>query len=323
MPDYRADLAHKYFNFGYLQRLNGQRTEAEASYRRSLGIYEQLDLEYPGIGLYLVGLGRGHLHLGILLDEAHNRAEAARNWKLARDYFNAAITAGYTTIEVFFGLGDALAMLGQWQEAAKQFARALEVSGPTWKTFYQLAVTQLAAGDMVGYQTTCADFLNHFGTSDGLAERAAIAMACMAGERALPDMQATLAIGERLAAADLRNPVFQTLYGSLQYRAGRPQEAIATLTKALPMHGFAELAAPRRLDQIRISRLTAETILTLAYRDIGDRDAQAKQLESLSKLVAKLDATVPQHSEGIAKWALPLALHLAHRQLAQLEAQTP
>ncbi|HZZ79979.1 MAG TPA: protein kinase [Gemmataceae bacterium] len=322
VPDYRADLGHKYFNLAYLQRLNGQRAAAEASYRHSLEIYEELDREHPGVGLYLVGVGRAHLHLGNLLDEAGDKEEATRNWKLARDYYGAAITAGYTTVEVFYGLGDALAMLGQWQEAVKPFARALEVSGPTWKTLYQLAMVQLAAGDTVGYQTTCADFLNRFGTSDGLPERAAIAMACMAGERALPDLQGALAIAQGLAASDQRNPVFQTLYGSLQYRAGQPAEAIATLSKALPIHGFAELAAPRRLDQIRISRLTAETMLTLAYRDVGDRDAQAKQLESLTKLVAKLDTTTPQHSEGIAKWALPLALHLAHRQLAQLETKT-
>ncbi|HEY1598689.1 MAG TPA: protein kinase [Pirellulales bacterium] len=323
VPDYRTDLAHKYFNFGYLQRLNDQRAEAETSYRHSLEIYEQLDREHPGIGLHLVGLGTGHLHLGILLVEAHDSDEATRNWKLARDYFSAAVTAGYVTVDVFSGWGDSLAMLGQWQEATQPFARAVAVSGYSWKTLYQLAMLQLAAGDMVGYRTTCADFFNRFGTSEGLAEQAGIAMACMAGERALPDMQSALAIGKRVAAIDPRNPVFQTLYGSLQYRAGQPNEAIATLSKALPMHAFAELAAPRRLDQIRISRLTAETILTLAYGDIGDQEAQAKQLESLSKLVAKLDVTIPQHSEGIAKWALPLAIHLTHRQLAQLDMKTP
>jgi eukaryotic-like serine/threonine-protein kinase len=323
VPDYRADLANRYFNFGYLQRLNDQRADAEASYRHSLEIYEQLDREQPGIGLNLVGLGTGHLHLGILLAEARETDDATRNWKLARDYFSAAVTAGYATIEVFSGLGDSLAMLGQWHEAAKPFARAVDVGGHSWKTLYQLAMLQLAAGDMVGYRTTCADFLNRFGTSEGLAEQAGMAMACMAGERALPDMRGALEIGHRVAAIDPRNPVFQTLYGSLQYRAGQPNEAIATLSKALPAHAFAELAAPRRLDQIRISRLTAETILTLAYRDIGDREAQAKQFESLSKLVAKLDATIPQHSEGIAKWALPLAMHLTRRQLAQFESKAP
>jgi hypothetical protein len=39
--------------------------------------------------------------------------------------------------------------------------------------------------------------------------------------------------------------------------------------------------------------------------------------------VTKLDTTIPQHSEGIAKWALPLAMHLTHRQLAQIETAGP
>ena len=116
--------------------------------------------------------------------------------------------------------------------------------------------------------------------------------------------------------------MLQTIVGAVEFRAGYTAQAIATLKKILSLHALAELAAPKRLDPIRVSRLTDETILALAYREQGDQEALAKQLHSLRKLAERLEFTTPQYSEGICRWALPCAIHLTKRELARLEALT-
>jgi serine/threonine protein kinase len=320
VSDYRAALAHKYFNFGYVQRLMGRPADAERSYRRAIEIYEQLSQENPAVGDYLQGRGTAFLHLGILHSETEQLDEAERNWYDASHAFRTAVERGYATVDVYSGWGDALALLGKWQDAAEIFAHTISLSDHAWKPLYQLALLQLVTGDEAGYRATCADFIKRHGSKADLTVAAGITMACMAGRDSVDDMTTLLEIAQRVAAIDPRNPVFQTLFGAVQYRAGQTNEAIATLKKALPIHAFAELAAPKKLDQIRISRLTGETILTLAYRDVNDRAAYAAQRESLSRLVEKLESHAPQHSEGIGKWALPCAIQLTKQQLARLDA---
>ncbi len=320
VSDYRAALAHKKFNFAYVQRLQGRIAEADASYRSVIGMYEQLIRENPTVPDYAQGLGNAYLHLGILHNEMGERAESESNWQQAVAAFGAALELGYDTVDVYSGLGDAHAMLGRWGTAADIFRKAVEASDHSWKTLYQLALLQLVSGDEAGYRATCADFIARHGANTDMAVSAGLTMACMAGARSLDDMTGALTVAKRVAAADQRNPVFQTLYGAVQYRAGQNENAIATLTKALPMHALAEIAAPKRLDQIRISRLTGTTILTLAYRDTNNREAYEQRLQALRALVEKLAGTTAQHSEGIGKWALPCAIELAKQQLAQLDA---
>ena len=58
----------------------------------------------------------------------------------------------------------------------------------------------------------------------------------------------------------------------------------------------------------------------MAYQKVADQDALTKQIVSLRRLIEKLDATTPQYSEGLGRWALPLTIHCAKRDLARLEA---
>jgi len=223
-------------------------------------------------------------------------------------------------VDVYSGLGDALAVLGKWKEAADAFVKATEASDRDWKPLYQAALLQWGAGDESAYRASCGELLSRHGHLTGVAEAVAIAMACMAGPDAVEDPAAVLAIIQRVAATNPRNPVFQTLVGAVQFRAGQPHEAIATLKKSVPMHSLAALAAPKQIDQLRVSQLMGEAILAMAYQKVADHDGLAKQIASLRQLLEKLDATTPQYSEGLGRWALPLTIHCAKRDLARLEA---
>jgi serine/threonine protein kinase/tetratricopeptide (TPR) repeat protein len=318
--EYRASAANAHNQIGLVHRLLGRNTDSEASYHRSLEMYEKLAREYPGVAHYRVGIGTVYFNLGILQSVAGQKDAAAQSWAAAAKTYAATADLGHATPEVFSGLGDALAMLGQWKEAADAFGRTVDLTDHAWKPAFQLAVLQWAAGDVAGYRASCADLVSRHGDKTGVAEGVAIAMACMAGERAVDNLDDVLAIVQRTAATNPHNPVFQTLVGAAQFRAGQTQEAIRTLQKSLPMHASAALAAPRQLDLIHISRLTGESILTQAYHEARDEQALAKQLDVLRGLVEQLASTTPQYSEGLGQWALPLTILSAKRDLARLDA---
>jgi tetratricopeptide (TPR) repeat protein len=316
---YRSSVAHAHYNLGYVQRLMGRPGDAEAAYRRSLEVYGALAREYPTVGEYSTGVGMVHFNLGILQSVLGQKDKAAESWSVAAAAYASTADNGHKTVENYTGLGDALAMLGKWKEAAEAFGKAAEGSDRHWKPLYQAALLEWGAGDEQAYRAACGELVNRHGHLTGTAEAVAIAMACMAGPAACGDMETVLGVIQRAAEANPRNPVLLTLVGAVQYRAGRTSEATATLKKSVPMHSFASLAAPKQLDHLHISRLTGETILALAYQDTGDQAARDKQVESLRRLVEKLEAATPQYSEGLGRWALPLTIHCARRNLAQLE----
>ena len=320
VTDYRASVAHAHYNLGFMRRLRGRPTDGEASYRRSLELYEELMRQYPGAGEYRSSAGMVYYNLGVLQTLAGQKEAAAQSWAAAATTYAATADLGYTTVDVFTGLGDALAVLGKWKQAADAFARASAAGDYVWKPLYQAALLQWGAGDEGAYRASCAELLRRHGHLTGVSEAVAIAMACMAGSEAVADMTAVLTIIQRAAATNPKNPVLQTLVGAVQFRAGQPHEAIATLKKSVPMHSWAAMAAPKQLDQLRVSQLTGEVILAMAYQKVGDQDALTKQLVSLRRLIEKLDAMTPQYSEGLGRWALPLTIHCAKRDLARLEA---
>jgi hypothetical protein len=121
------------------------------------------------------------------------------------------------------------------------------------------------------------------------------------GECAVEDPGNVVAIAQRAAEPDPRNPAYQTLVGATQYRSGRIPEAIGSLEKSPPLHALAEFVAPKRLDPIRSSRPTGETILAVAYRDQGNSEASAKQVRLLRSLIDKMASTPPQYSEGTGR----------------------
>jgi tetratricopeptide (TPR) repeat protein len=212
-------------------------------------------------------------------------------------------------------------LLGQWQQAADAFAKATVTANYAWRPQFQWALLQLAAGDEAGYAATCSDLLARHGDHPSTATAVGIALACIAGDRAVEDMNQVVQIVQRLADSNPLNPAFQSWLGAAQFRAGRTQEAIERLRKSVPRHPVAALAAPGQIDQIRVSWLTSETILALAYHQANDEPALAKQLDVVRKLVQKLEATNPHYSQDFGEWALPLASLLAKRNLTRLEAR--
>ena len=259
--EYRRELANAYNNLGAVQRMAKRFAEGQGSLESSIRLYQELSEQHPGVGEYRTVLGMAYYNLGVLHAVAGCADQSADAWVKANETYAAAVAMGYATLESLTGLGDTHGVLGHWPEAAAAFTRAAEISDDAWKPLYQAVLLQLAVDDEGAYRNSCERLLARYGDDSNVAIGVAVAMACMAGDRATSDMNRVLNIMRCAAESNPKNPVFQTLVGSLEYRAGNPQVAIAMLKKTLPMHTLAAYAAPRQLDQIRISRIMGETVL--------------------------------------------------------------
>jgi hypothetical protein len=160
---------------------------------------------------------------------------------------------------------------------------------------------QLAAGDEAGYSATCADLLARHGDHPSAATATGIALACIAGDRAVEDMNKVVQIVQRLADSDPLNPAFQSWLGAAQFRAGQTEEAIERLRKSVPLHSVAALAAPGQIDRIRVSWLTSETIRLAYHRrttsswPTARRGTQAGQARAQILITARISASGDFH----------------------------
>ena len=247
-------------------------------------------------------------------------AYAKGDWAAAATNFSRTVPFSASNVVSLQQWGDALAMLGEWQEAAEVHGQAVEVSNRSFGAFWQCALLQLAAGDEAGYRAKCAELIQRFGDTDDANTALWIVLTCAATENSVDDINKIVSLANRAAEkADPRNPAFKTVLGAVQYRAGQNKEAIETLKKAIPLHVLAAFAAPRQLDAIQVSRLTGETILALAYHREGDKEAFDKQLAIVRAFIAQLKKSPPKPGTSIGPWAVLFAILMAERELTRIE----
>jgi tetratricopeptide (TPR) repeat protein len=160
----------------------------------------------------------------------HGRGRASAGqgrWAEALAAYSQAIAAGASHPAVWLDRGTAYAMLAQYDDAAKDFARAVDARPGDSYLWYQHAIAKLVAGDRDAYRGVCTDMLKRFGQSrnPGVAQR--ILYACLPAPDALPDMAVLLPLAE-LAATRKDNA---RLLGAALVRAGKYQAAIEPLKK--------------------------------------------------------------------------------------------
>jgi serine/threonine protein kinase len=316
--EYVVGIARACYYLGNLRRMTGRWSDAQASFDRSLEIFDDLVRKSPSVASYRIGAARARFNSGILQSVTSRRELAVENWTKAAAHYSTAIELGFTTGQTFSELGDSLAMLGKWREAADAFEKALSLSRDDGNLQFQLALLQVAANELDRYRATCATLVRQHGDKARGSQAALMVAVCIAGEHASDDSATVLAISKRAAEADPRNPILQTLVGAAQYRACQLPAAIATLERSLPLHTLAEHAAPKQRDQIRATRLAGETILAMAYRSQRDTDQLAKQVQRLHSLIVEMASTPPQYSEGIGRWTIFAVVEIAKRELSRL-----
>src|SRR5262249_18061826 len=150
-------------------------------------------------------------------------------WSAASSAFNEALALGYCADQVYKGLGDAFAMLGNWQQAADAYRHVADASGRAPTQLFQWATLQLAAGDDAGYRAACRELVARHAASAAGTQVFFIVMVCVAAGDAVDDMSQVVCLAEKLVASDPRDPVLHALLASAQFRAGNVSSAIAGL----------------------------------------------------------------------------------------------
>ncbi len=322
ITEYQDSLAGACNRRGALQFFTGQMADAEASYQRAIAIGEKLVRENPSVTGYQNGLASGYHHLAQQYQfmgrpgdgESYNQKAIEMCEKLMQE------NPSDQSFKYVLGLaletrGDMLALSRQWRESADVYVRVVAMHVRSSHEPVCLALLQLAAGDEAGYRATCEKLLAQYGADAKEMEAYEIAFACVVGEHAVEDANSVVAVAKRAVAS---NPAFRTILGAAQFRAGRTNEAVATLKAAMPLHAVAVVAAPAMADVVYTSQLLGECFLAHGYRELKDQKAMQTQIEKVRALIKKLETSPRQKIQSMPPWAVGWGIELANRELARL-----
>jgi tetratricopeptide (TPR) repeat protein len=223
--------------------------------------------------------------------------------------------------------GELRGRLGQWQQAADDFARALELDAQEHWNWYTGAVLRWQVGDGAGYRRQCREMLRRFGeTSDPhTAER--IAKTCTL----TPDGPAADPRTRQLAERATAGPLAERGYwwsalarGMVEYRTGHYQAAIDWLVKGREMVGKEldqEGDGPNRENSL-YCRTLIELFLALAH---AQRREAGPAREALGRATKVMDRQLPPEGGDLGLgWQDWLQCRMIRREVeALLRGPTP
>jgi serine/threonine protein kinase/WD40 repeat protein len=235
----------------------GDRARAEAAYKQAaarrggaalLDWYRQRAAtlrwleDWQGVLWYqdrLAAAGAADWRLYAARAETHGKLghAAEREADLAR-----AVEAG-AGAAFLASVADGAAAQGRWQRAAELFGRAAAQGPVSLGLSLRLGQAQLAGGDTVGYQRTCAGLLRELGPALGKLPPEVVnnvAWAVALGPGGAPDYGPLVQGLERIAAREgqgKQRHVYLNTLGAVLYRAGRHREALARLEEGVAANG--------------------------------------------------------------------------------------
>jgi tetratricopeptide (TPR) repeat protein len=185
---------------------------------------------------------------------------------------------------ISFGLGGVHARVGQWGPAAAAFARGLEIDKDpnNLRAWYVGLPLLLAARDEAGYRRLCRQMLERFGQSKDLITAEWTAKTCALIPDAVADFKPVEQLADRLVTGTEKHPsyrFFVLVKALVEYRAGRPAEAVRWAERYAPSAGgnefdafvFATLSMARHrqgnADKARAALASAKAILTRRMPD--------------------------------------------------------
>lgn len=131
--------------------------------------------------------------------------------------------------------GETHAAAGKWEEAAAAYSAAFTAGDRSPRNWSRHALLLLATGRAEEYRKACNEMLAHFGGPLPPTVEDTVAWACVIGPDATADPARVARLAEIAVAGPRDHPALNTL-GAALYRAGRFEEALATLQRALAAH---------------------------------------------------------------------------------------
>jgi serine/threonine-protein kinase len=125
----------------------------------------------------------------------------------------------------------AYATLGQWANAAADYPRLLELDPNDHWRWYRAAALYLQIGDTEAYDRACWQMLERFGNTDHPAVAEQTAKTCLLAPGAVGDFDRVLKLADLAVKKNPSDRWILLTRGLVEYRAGRPADALAWLER--------------------------------------------------------------------------------------------
>jgi WD40 repeat protein/Flp pilus assembly protein TadD len=162
--------------------------------------------------------------------------EAAWKWSAALTHLGFLVDSRPADPGLRARRGWALAELGQYREAAADYARAIEAGDASTATLLRCAILFLAVGDADRHRELCAVLRQQVSEEDHPRIGTAVAVHGLASTTT-EDSEPWLALARRHAQNQRRSESSLRALGIALIRAGRPQEAIPVLEEVVQSSG--------------------------------------------------------------------------------------
>ena len=297
-------LGHSHRRVAFIaRRTTGRLQEAEGYFRLALRLFDDLHAEFPDVELYRKFIVDTRTEVGTVLLARGERDQASEAFRQTLAGWEKLV-ADFPTSPAYRGaLGMVRAELGQWKEAAADFAKAVELQEADVRVWYWHALVRLQAGDHAAYRKICAAMLERFGKTDEPNFAWYLAWTCVLGSQEVADQARPVQVAERVVAKDPNNTAYRTALGAALYRAGRFAEAAREL-------GEASTLKPDPMT----SPGYAGFFLAMAHQRQGNADEARR---SLAKAVQGLDSEL-----ATAPWNRRLTFQLLRREAEELVEST-
>jgi tetratricopeptide (TPR) repeat protein len=181
---------------------------------------------------------------------------------------------------LYFDRGQRLCQAARFREAIADIARAMELDPGDNFRWYKAAALYQYAGDVERYRAACREMLDRFEGESVVnpmtAERTA--KTCALAPKSVPDLSRAQRMAQRSIAGTQRHAYYRQFIlakGLMDYRGGRPDEAVEWLEQFAPEAGGTDYDA------------TAFAALAMAQHRLGRADPARQSLALARAIIAE------------------------------------
>jgi WD40 repeat protein/serine/threonine protein kinase/regulator of sirC expression with transglutaminase-like and TPR domain len=238
--------------------------------------------------------------------------ETKEQWRTGLWYLNRLAKAQPRDSYVHGRLGKAHGRLGQFEEAARAYARAVELRPNDPLVWQPDAVMKLDLGDVAGYRKACASLLRYVGPTSVATTNNTAAWACALAPGAVADTARPVQLAERAVAQSPQTPLYGVTLGAALYRAGRYNDAVLRLN-----------ATART--QLSGGTVTTWLFLAMAQQRLGHAAPAATWLDKAGQWLDQSTPEKPKDARmGIpVLWATWLEMQMLRAEAAALIRGSP
>jgi tetratricopeptide (TPR) repeat protein len=300
-------LASTHRSLGRALQKGNKPQEAEGAFRRAVELYQGLAAKAPNSPDIQGEWSLAYFDLGNQLAAGGRANEAGDHLHQAVANFSKGIKLNPKAWWAWDGRAEAYAQLKEWDKAAADLAKSVELAPQQPYPHYRHALARLALADTKHYRDACAGMLTQFGTSSDPNAVFWTAWTCVLAPDAVADWRPVVQLAEKAVAADPKNTGKLLALGAMLYRAGRYQEAAKRLAEAEA--AFSETQDPRT------SPVYTRLFQTMTLHRLGRSDEAQQQLR---KAVNDIDQPSAEMKIANAAWNRRLTLRLLRQEAEDL-----